>query len=59
MARNNKNKIGYVSARLKGTEDTTLTKLASLQGIGKATAIRKLLRDYAPKVIAELDTKVN
>ena len=47
-------KTGYVSATLDEYEDQLLNELASMQGIGRATAIKLLLREKAPSKIAEL-----
>jgi len=48
-------KTGYVSATLDEYEDQLLNEIASLQGVGRATAIKLLLREKAPSKIAELN----
>ena len=54
-----KPKTGYVSATTDAVEESLIERLTSLQGTGRATVIKMLLREYGPQKIAELEKKMN
>ena len=53
-----KGKTGYLSATTDETEEALIERLVALQGVGRATVVKLILRKYGPVEVADLEKKL-